>query len=111
MSDIRLLSLSTKVPQARAILFDEAGTAWPTNPLNFSSISQMAGSNMIQRLFATMSCDIGDGSEARSRGNLPIAIGITNQRETAIIWDRATGKAIHNAIVGRTGVRPISARL
>jgi len=27
------------------------------------------------------------------------AIGITNQRETAIIWDRATGKPIHNAIV------------
>ena len=27
------------------------------------------------------------------------AIGITNQRETVIVWDRATGKAIHNAIV------------
>jgi len=27
------------------------------------------------------------------------AIGITNQRETTIIWDRATGKPIHNAIV------------
>jgi len=27
------------------------------------------------------------------------AIGITNQRETTIVWDRATGKAIHNAIV------------
>src|SRR5215813_8289924 len=26
-------------------------------------------------------------------------IGITNQRETAIVWERATGKAIHNAIV------------
>jgi glycerol kinase len=26
-------------------------------------------------------------------------IGITNQRETTILWDRATGKAIHNAIV------------
>ena len=26
-------------------------------------------------------------------------IGITNQRETAVVWDRATGKAIHNAIV------------
>ncbi|MBN8965909.1 MAG: glycerol kinase, partial [Rhizobiales bacterium] len=26
-------------------------------------------------------------------------IGITNQRETAIVWDRATGKPIHNAIV------------
>jgi glycerol kinase len=27
------------------------------------------------------------------------AIGITNQRETAVIWDRKTGRAIHNAIV------------
>jgi glycerol kinase len=27
------------------------------------------------------------------------AIGITNQRETTVVWDRSTGKAIHNAIV------------
>jgi glycerol kinase len=27
------------------------------------------------------------------------AIGITNQRETALLWDRSTGKAVHNAIV------------
>src|SRR5665647_2650191 len=27
------------------------------------------------------------------------AIGITNQRETTVIWDRATGRPIHNAIV------------
>jgi glycerol kinase len=27
------------------------------------------------------------------------AIGITNQRETTLLWDRATGKALHNAIV------------
>ena len=27
------------------------------------------------------------------------AIGITNQRETTILWDRTTGKPIHNAIV------------
>src|SRR3954454_13668020 len=27
------------------------------------------------------------------------AIGITNQRETSVIWDRKTGKAVHNAIV------------
>jgi glycerol kinase len=27
------------------------------------------------------------------------AVGITNQRETAVVWDRNTGKAIHNAIV------------
>ena len=27
------------------------------------------------------------------------AIGITNQRETSVVWDRKTGKAVHNAIV------------
>jgi glycerol kinase len=27
------------------------------------------------------------------------AIGITNQRETAVVWDRRTGRAIHSAIV------------
>ena len=27
------------------------------------------------------------------------AIGITNQRETVVVWDKATGKPIHNAIV------------
>jgi glycerol kinase len=33
-------------------------------------------------------------------GRAPIAaIGITNQRETAVVWERASGKAIHNAIV------------
>ena len=29
----------------------------------------------------------------------PVAIGITNQRETVVVWDRETGQAIHNAIV------------
>ncbi len=28
-----------------------------------------------------------------------VAIGVTNQRETVVIWDRKTGEAIHNAIV------------
>lgn len=29
------------------------------------------------------------------------AIGITNQRETTVMWDRRTGRPIHNAIVAR----------
>jgi ribulose kinase len=33
-----------------------------------------------------------------TRGDLQ-AIGITNQRETTVLWDRATGKPVHNAIV------------
>ncbi len=35
----------------------------------------------------------------RATGGNPQAIGITNQRETTVIWERATGKPIHNAIV------------
>ena len=41
--------------------------------------------------------------EARKKSNVTAkdiaAIGITNQRETTIVWDRATGKAVHRAIV------------
>ena len=29
----------------------------------------------------------------------PDALGITNQRETVVLWDRATGRPVHNAIV------------
>lgn len=32
-------------------------------------------------------------------GELPVAIGITNQRETIVLWERATGRAVHRAIV------------
>ncbi|HEY4130574.1 MAG TPA: glycerol kinase GlpK [Gemmatimonadaceae bacterium] len=32
-------------------------------------------------------------------GKPPVAIGITNQRETVVIWERATGKPVHRAIV------------
>jgi glycerol kinase len=33
------------------------------------------------------------------RDDLPIAIGITNQRETVVAWDRSTGRPLHRAIV------------
>ncbi len=32
-------------------------------------------------------------------GVAPVAVGITNQRETIVVWERATGRAIHRAIV------------
>ena len=38
-------------------------------------------------------------AEARARGADVAAIGITNQRETTILWDRATGAPVHRAIV------------
>jgi glycerol kinase len=38
-------------------------------------------------------------SEAKAAGRRVLAVGLTNQRETTIIWDRRTGRPIHNAIV------------
>src|SRR5207245_10512457 len=38
-------------------------------------------------------------SEAKVTGGEIAAIGITNQRETTIVWERATGEPIHRAIV------------
>jgi glycerol kinase len=32
-------------------------------------------------------------------GEVPAAVGITNQRETIVLWERATGRAVHHAIV------------
>jgi glycerol kinase len=32
-------------------------------------------------------------------GARPVAVGLTNQRETAVLWDRATGRPVHRAIV------------
>jgi len=37
--------------------------------------------------------------QTRIRGDQIAAIGITNQRETVVVWDRKTGKPIYNAIV------------
>ena len=38
-------------------------------------------------------------SEAQSKGAKVVSIGVTNQRETTVVWDRSTGKAVYNAIV------------
>ncbi|PHH86593.1 hypothetical protein CDD83_10005 [Cordyceps sp. RAO-2017] len=37
-------------------------------------------------------------TQGHSRAQI-VAVGITNQRETTVVWDRTTGKALHNAIV------------
>jgi len=38
-------------------------------------------------------------AEAEQQGGRVVAIGVTNQRETTLVWDRATGKPVFNAIV------------
>ena len=103
MSDLRtIVAIDQGTTSSRAILFDEAGTILAQQSAEFPQHFPADGwvEHDPEDIWQT-TIDVTKAmvAEARSRGSLPIAIGITNQRETAVIWDRATGKPIHNAIV------------
>ena len=103
MSDLRtIIAIDQGTTSSRAILFDEAGTILAQQSAEFPQHFPADGwvEHDPEDIWQT-TIDVTKAmvAEARSRGSLPIAIGITNQRETAVIWDRATGKPIHNAIV------------
>ena len=97
-----IIAIDQGTTSTRAILFDEAGTILAQQSAEFPQHFPADGwvehdpEDIWQ---TTINVTTAMVAEARSRGSLPIAIGITNQRETAVIWDRATGEAIHNAIV------------
>jgi glycerol kinase len=97
-----ILALDQGTTSSRAILFDEAGTIASTAQHEFEQFYPQAGwveHDPTEILTSQLACAV----EALGRaGALPrdiAAIGITNQRETVIVWERATGKAIYPAIV------------
>ena len=103
MTDIRtIIAIDQGTTSSRAILFDETGSILAQKSAEFPQHFPADGwveHNVEDIWHTTVDVTAAMVTEARSRGNLPIAIGIANQRETAVIWDRVTGKAIHNAIV------------
>ena len=103
MSDLRtIIAIDQGTTSSRAVLFDEEGTMLAQQSAEFPQYFPSDGwvehdpEDIWQTTFDVTSAMVG---EAQLHGSLPVAIGITNQRETAIIWDRATGRPIHNAIV------------
>ena len=103
MADLRtIIAIDQGTTSSRAILFDEAGAILAQQSAEFPQLFPADGwvEHDPEAIWQT-TVDVTRAmvAEARSRGSLPIAIGITNQRETAVVWDRATGKPIHNAIV------------
>jgi glycerol kinase len=97
-----ILALDQGTTSSRAILFDEAGTIAAVAQHEFEQFYPQAGwveHDPTEILTSQLACAV----EALGRaGALPrdvAAIGITNQRETVIVWDRATGRAIYPAIV------------
>jgi glycerol kinase len=97
-----ILALDQGTTSSRAILFDEAGTISAAAQHEFEQFYPQAGwveHDPTEILTSQLSCAVEALGKIGARPRDVAAIGITNQRETVIVWERATGKAIHPAIV------------
>jgi glycerol kinase len=97
-----ILSLDQGTTSSRAILFDHDGTIVASSQREHQQIFPQAGwvEHDPMEIWVNVREVMG---EALSRAQLTrhdvAGIGITNQRETAIIWNRKTGQPIYNALV------------
>jgi glycerol kinase len=97
-----ILALDQGTTSSRAIAFDDTGRITGLAQREFTQIFPRPGwvEHDPNEIWATQ---IGVATEVLGRAGLTprdiAAIGITNQRETAIVWDRETGKPVYNAIV------------
>ncbi|MGA2534486.1 MAG: FGGY family carbohydrate kinase, partial [Terracidiphilus sp.] len=97
-----ILALDQGTTSSRAILFDESGSIAAVAQHEFEQFYPQPGwveHDPMEILTSQLSCAVEVLAKAGARPRDVAAIGITNQRETVIVWDRATGKPIHPAIV------------
>ena len=97
-----ILAIDQGTTSSRAILFDDEMKVVGSGQREFTQHYPASGwvehdpeeiwSSVVTTVKAALKNAGRDASDVA-------AIGITNQRETVVIWDRATGKPIHNAIV------------
>ena len=96
-----VLALDQGTTSSRAIVFDRGGNVLHVAQKEFQQIFPRAGwvEHDPQEIWASQR-DVAGQVLKESGGARDIAaIGITNQRETTVVWDRASGEPIHNAIV------------
>ena len=97
-----VLAIDQGTTSSRAILFDGAlniaGVAQKEFPQHFPASGWVEHDP--EDLWSTVVETVGQVMDevGATPGDIA-AIGITNQRETTVVWDKATGKALHNAIV------------
>ncbi|HUM66716.1 MAG TPA: FGGY family carbohydrate kinase, partial [Chitinophagaceae bacterium] len=97
-----ILSLDQGTTSSRAIIFDKTGSIIATAQKEFTQIFPKPGwvEHDANEIWSTQ---LGVATEAILKAGLTItdiaAIGITNQRETTVVWDRDTHLPICNAIV------------
>ncbi len=97
-----LLSLDQGTTSSRALVIDHDGKVLAVAQKEFDQIFPQPGW-VEHDPTQIWSSQIGVAAEALTRAGVSAkeiaAVGITNQRETAVVWDRATSQPIHNAIV------------
>ncbi|TFC92122.1 MULTISPECIES: glycerol kinase GlpK [Cryobacterium] len=110
-----VISIDQGTTSSRAIIFDKAGSIISTGQLEHEQIFPRAGwvEHDPMEIWNNTREVIGS---ALAKANLTrhdiAAVGITNQRETAVVWDRRTGIPVYNAIVWQdTRTQPIVDRL
>jgi glycerol kinase len=97
-----ILTLDQGTTSCRTIIYDDVGKTIATSQLEYTQIYPQAGwveHNPLE-IWNTQLQTIKEAvSQAKISYADIAAIGITNQRETTVVWDRETGQAIGNAIV------------
>ena len=97
-----ILALDQVTTSSRAILFNHSGATEYSSQKNFEQIYPTPGwaehdPNEIWSSQISVAAEI--IAKAGISGLEVVAIGITNQREATVVWDRETGEPIYNAIV------------
>lgn len=102
MSRPALLALDQGTTSSRALVFDETGRVIATAQEEFAQGYPQPGwvEHDPEVIWATVLSTARKAlNAAEAQGWDVQAIGVTNQRETTLVWDRETGQPIHNAIV------------
>ncbi|KXS45995.1 MAG: glycerol kinase [Candidatus Frackibacter sp. T328-2] len=97
-----ILSIDQGTTSSRAIIFNKAGEAVNQAQKEFKQIYPKPGwvEHDANEIWGTTIGVVADAlAQADIKAEQVAGIGITNQRETTVVWDIETGKPIHNAIV------------
>src|ERR1700678_1551185 len=97
-----VLSLDQGTTSSRAVLFDHEGKVAGVAQHEFDQKYPDTGwveHDPMDILTTQLSSAIEVLAKSNTRPRDVAALGITNQRETTIVWDRETGKPVYNAIV------------
>jgi glycerol kinase len=97
-----VLALDQGTTSSRSILFDHDGIVVATAQREFAQHFPRSGwvEHDAEEIWATQAATIAEVlARARASADDVVAVGITNQRETTVLWDRATGRPVAPAIV------------